>query len=181
MAQDARGPRDTQDPNNLSRDERIQKLSVMIKGIRVAMLTTLDPDGSLRSRPMAPQDADFDGELWFITKQSSGKVSSIQSDEHVNVSYADVDGHRFVSVAGRAEVIDDRTKIHDLWTPLMKAWFPDGPDDPQIVLIKVKVDSAEIWDSSGLFVELVGMAKSALTGRSYDEDYRPQRLELGTH
>ena len=74
------------------KDERydaIQKLGELIKDIRIAMLTTALPNGSLRSRPMATQDTEFDGTLWFFTGVESGKVHEIEDDQHVNLSYAE--------------------------------------------------------------------------------------------
>ena len=165
--------------SSMSRDESIERLGKMIKGIRVAMLTTLDPDGVLRSRPMATQEADFDGTLWFFTKKSTGKVHSIENDQHVNLAYSKPDDQNYVSVAGTATIVEDRAKIHELWTPAMKAWFSEGVDDPEITLIRVDVDSAEIWDSpSSPVVHLIGMAKSIITGRSMDEGKQPERVTL---
>ncbi len=53
----------------------MSKLASMIRAIKVAMLTTVNPDGSLRSRPMATQEAPFDGTLWFFTRESSSTVT----------------------------------------------------------------------------------------------------------
>ncbi|MES1211642.1 MAG: pyridoxamine 5'-phosphate oxidase family protein, partial [Acidobacteriota bacterium] len=44
----------SQQPKN----EAIEQLYAKIKGIRIAMLTTVDEDGSLRSRPMATQETE---------------------------------------------------------------------------------------------------------------------------
>ena len=65
----------------------------------------------------------------------------------VNVSF----GKRteWVSVAGTAEVVTDRQKIHELWNQVVEAWFPDGPDTPEVVLLHVDSDSAEYWTSPG--------------------------------
>ena len=66
----------------------VQKLGELIKGIRVAMLTTVDSEGCLHSRPMATQDAEFDGTLWFFTEADSLKIHELERDRHVNLSYA---------------------------------------------------------------------------------------------
>jgi general stress protein 26 len=47
----------------VSRSESMDKLRELIKGIKVAMFTTADEDGTLRSRPMVTQETDFDGDL----------------------------------------------------------------------------------------------------------------------
>jgi len=143
----------------------VLKLAKVMKGIRIAMLTTSDPDGQLRTRPMAAQSTDFDGNLWFLTKKGSGKVSSIENHQQVNLAYVNPADERYVSVMGTATVVDDRKKIKELWTPMMRAWFPYGEDDPTITLIKVTVEAAEIWDApAGRILELISLAKSALRG-----------------
>ena len=146
-------------------EANIKKLGELIRDMKFAMLTTVDPDGVLRSRPMVTQKAEFDGELWFFTSSKSGKISSIRNDQHINVAYADPDSQRYVSVSGRAELVNDRKKVHELWTPMMLAWFTNGENDPEISLIRVRVESAEYWDSpSSTLVHLIGFAKALLTG-----------------
>lgn len=144
------------------------KLGKMIKGIRIAMMTTATDSGELRSRPMATQQTDFNGELWFFTDSDSGKVYEIGRENHVNVSYADSGDNRYVSVSGKASVVRDREKIKELWSPIHKAWFPNGPDDPKLTLVRVDVEQAEYWDGpSSKMVQLIGFAKATLTGQRY--------------
>src|SRR5207253_1026725 len=124
----------------------VQKLAKLIKGIKFAMLTTADTDGTLHSRPMATQETDFDGALWFFTYADSGKVHELQQDRAVNVSYADPSSNRYVSVSGTAQVVHDRAKAKELWSPAHKAWFPDGLEDPNLALLRIQVTKAEYWD-----------------------------------
>lgn len=149
-------------------NDAIARLAKMIKGIRIAMMTTTGRDGILHSRPMATQQADFDGDLWFFTDSESGKVYEIDRENHVNINYADPGDNRYVSVSGRASVVRDREKVRELWSPIHKAWFPNGPDDPNLTLLKVGVDQAEYWDGpSSTMVQIIGFAKAALTGQRY--------------
>lgn len=157
----------------------IRKLGEMIRDIKVAMLTTAEPDGTLRSRPMMMQDVEFDGDLWFFTAASSPKVQEVQQVNQVNVSFAAPDKQRYVSVSGRASLVRDGRKIKELWNPLFKAWFPDGLDDPDLALLKVSVDQAEYWDSpSGKMVAIAGFAKALVTGERM-EGGENQKLDLG--
>lgn len=145
--------------------ENVKKLQKLIKDIKVAMLTTVEDDGSLRSRPMVTQQVEFDGNLWFYTSATAPKVDEVQHEQHVNVSYAEPDDQKYVSVSGRAQIVRDRQKLEELWNPLLKAWFPGGLDNPDLALLKVSVDKAEYWDSpSGQVVRLVGFVKSVVTG-----------------
>lgn len=128
------------------------------------MLTTID-GGVLRSRPMQTQDFDFDGDLWFFTSSETHKTEEIIKDNRVNVSYAAPDDNTYISVSGTASIVKDREKIEELWTPVYKAWFPKGLDDPNLILLKVSVEQAEYWDSSSsAFVQIAGFLKAIATG-----------------
>lgn len=165
--------------------DAIAKLGKLIKGIHIAMMTTATEGGELRSRPMATQQTDFDGDLWFFTDSDSGKVFEIGRENHVNISYADPGDNRYVSVSGTASVVRDRQKVKELWSSIHKAWFPDGPDDPKLTLLKVQVHQAEYWDGpSSTMVQLIGFAKATLTGHRYirgDHDKLNLRGSTGLH
>ncbi|HRO66910.1 MAG TPA: pyridoxamine 5'-phosphate oxidase family protein [Pseudobdellovibrionaceae bacterium] len=148
-----------------------EKLSEMVREIKVAMLTTIDSEGLFRSRPMMAQEIDLDGTLWFFSARESGKVHSIEDQPHINLAYSSPDTSRYVSVSGMAEVVDDPARKKELWSPMYRAWFPRGVEDPDLVLVKVRVEAAEYWDaSSSRLVTLIGAAKAALTGRRPPHD-----------
>ncbi len=139
MAKDNDGAPRPKDP--------IKKLRKLIRDAPVAMLTTVASDGSLRSRPMATPDGDFDGELWFFTRYHSPKSDEIQENQKVNVTYATPKNDRYVSVSGRAALVRDPDKVKELWRGALKQWFPEGKKDPELALLKVTVDRAEYWDA----------------------------------
>ena len=128
--------------------EGVERIGELIADIRFAMLTTVGPNGSLDSRPMATQKAQFDGTLWFLTGSDSRKTEEIAANAQVNVTYADPDDGKYVSLKGRAEVSADRAKIHELWNPAYKAWFLDGEDDPNIRVLRVDVTDGEFWSAT---------------------------------
>lgn len=143
--------------------EEIKQLAHLIRGIDVAMLTTVCSDGTLHSRPMATQDAEFDGTLWFFTSIDAPKVGEVKVECQVNVSYADQSEQRFVSISGRAELVLDREKIIELWNPSYEVWFHQGLDDPQLALLRVEADKAEYWDQrSNTMMQLVGFARNSV-------------------
>ncbi len=151
-----------------SREKDIQKLGELIKDIRIAMLTTADADGSLRSRPMATPKQAFDGTLWFFTRASSPKVDEVEQAHEVNLSYAAPDSNTYLSVSGTAQLVRDQEKAKELWNPLLKAWFPQGLEDPDLALLRVSVEKAEYWDSpSSTMVQIAGFVKAIATGHSY--------------
>ncbi|GAB1594866.1 pyridoxamine 5'-phosphate oxidase family protein [Lysobacter sp. PAGU 2638] len=123
-----------------------QQLATLIEGIDIAMFTTVGPDGWLVSRPLSTQQASFDGErIWFFTEADSPKIGEIRRRKKVNVAYASKDSNVYVSVAGEARVSRDRAKLESLWSDAMKAFFPKGVNDPNLVMIEVQVRSAEYW------------------------------------
>jgi len=151
--------------NDAEQNQNIKKLGELINDIKFAMLTTVEPDGSLRSRPMAAQQVEFDGDLWFFTGASSHKVYDIENNPQVNVAFSEPSDQNYVSMSGRATLVRDRQKAEDLWNVFYRSWFPKGLDDPDLALIKVEVDGVEYWDSpSSAVVHLYGLAKVMLTG-----------------
>lgn len=147
----------------------VKLLSDKIKGIRIAMMTTIEQDNVLRSRPMVTQDMEFDGDLWFFTYDNAAKVGQLAAHNQVNLSYAKESDNLYISASGTSELVRDRKKVKDLWKPMLKAWFPNGPDDPNIALLKVHVESAEIWDApSGSMGRLFSAAKGMATGGKDD-------------
>ena len=144
--------------------ESIEKLRSLIEDIDTAMLTTID-GGVLRSRPMQTQETEFDGDLWFFTSSDTHKTEEIEKDNRVNVSYAKPSDNIYVSVSGRAEVVRNRAKIEQLWNPAYKAWFPEGLNDTNLILLKISVEQAEYWDSSSsAVVHVYGFVKALATG-----------------
>jgi general stress protein 26 len=139
----------------MSAEQNVRRLAELIRGINVAMLTTVADDGSLRSRPMVTQEKEFDGTLWFFTQPGAPKVSEVEREERVNLSYADPARQRYVSVSGSARLVRDRGKLKELWTPALRAWFPTGPEDGDLALLRVEVERAECWSGpSGAAVHL---------------------------
>lgn len=142
-----------------TRQEQIDTLRKLIEDIDFCMLTTVDEDGSLRSRPMSTQQTEFDGDLWFFTLGQGGKADEIRREQQVNVSYAQPGEHRYVSVSGTGTLVNDRSKMAELWSPAYKAFFPKGLDDPNLRLLKVQVSKAEYWQSEGFIPTLIAFAQ----------------------
>jgi general stress protein 26 len=164
--------------NSARRDEGVAKIRELIEGIRFAMLTTVCPDGSLHSRPMAAMNAGFDGTLWFFTKASSHKVDEVRGDHHVNVAYAAPDDSTWVTLSGVASLSRDKAKMEELWTPELKAYFPEGLDDPDIALIKVDVRNGEYWEGPGAVAYAIELVASVVTGeRASPGEHEKVRVE----
>jgi general stress protein 26 len=151
-----------------NRKEAVAKLKELLEGIDFCMLTTIS-GGHLRSRPMSTQKFEFDGDLWFFTSDKTHKIDEIEKDSRVNVAYAQPDDNKYVSVSGTGVVSKDRSKMEELWNPILKAWFPDGLETSDLCLLKVNVEEAEYWDSSSsTLVQIAGFVKAMVTGEQAD-------------
>ena len=116
-----------------------------IQNASVVMLSNLDTDGALLTRPMAPLEMDGNGGLWFFTDLRSAKVEHLRV---ANVSFADPTCGTYVSLFGRSEICTDRARIERLWTSFAKAAFPAGPDSTYIALLKFVADPTAHWEAA---------------------------------
>ena len=157
------------EPNAIPEHEARQRLWSLIKDIRFAMFTARhSSSGHLHSWPMTTQNArlDEDSSLWFFMSRKNEAVSDIVGNPVVNVVYADPGSDSYVSVSGNAAVVNDSAKTQQLWSKMAEAWFPQGPHDPDLALIQVRIVHANYWDvKESKIVQLFKMAKAAATGQ----------------
>lgn len=154
--------------NEKPESEKRDSLTAIIEGARTAFFVS-EAEGDLHGRPMANAKVEKDlGAIWFATQRNSGKISEIKKDHSVLLGYTNASGSEWASVNGLAEVVDDRAKVKELWNMFWKNWF-EGPDDPNILLIKVKPVSAEYWDSGSRAVAMIKFTLAAVTGAKFDE------------
>jgi general stress protein 26 len=144
----------------------LAELARLIDGIPVAMITTLSDDGMLDSRPMLLERMETDGSLTFLTRLSSRKVHEIARDARVNVAFVGDKGDRYISLSGMAEVTHDPVRMHALWKPTYRAWFPGGPDDPDSAIFTVRIERIESWDvPTSRLVRVWCAVKAVATGK----------------
>jgi general stress protein 26 len=150
-------------------DERRAKVVHLIREARVAMLTHADGSGRLVSHPMATQDVDFDGTVYFIAERDSPKVRALQERPEVNVAYSG--SGSWVSLSGTARVVDDEAKLRELWDTFTDSWLEGGPENPNNILIEVTGDTAEYWDTpGGRVAQVVNLVKTLVTGERFEGD-----------
>jgi len=148
--------------------EKREELMKIVKGSRTAFFVT-EAAGVLHGRPMANADVEQDiGTIWFASRRDSGKIAEIRQDQHVLLGYTNASGSEWASVNGTATLVEDRAKVKELWNAFWKNWF-DGPDDPNILLIRVTPRSAEYWDSGSQAITLIKFALASVTGKKFDD------------
>lgn len=119
------------------------RIGALIEHFSVAMLTSIDGDGALISRPMSPLKMDANGAVWLFTDVRSAKVEQLRV---VNLTFSDPQRAIYVSLSGHGEIYADHGDAENLWTPFAESWFPDGPDSSSLALLKFAPDAADYWD-----------------------------------
>ena len=141
---------------------------------RFVMLTTMDEDGGIYSCPMTLQQATDEGALWFFTSTTTPTARAIARDPRAAISLMGDDSF-YVSVYGSASLVDDRAKMRELWDTMVKAWFPQGVEDPHLTLVRLDIERGEYWDSDqNSMMKMFEIGKALAAGR------RPKIGEKGT-
>jgi general stress protein 26 len=140
------------------------KLEKLIRDIRIALLTTVDLDGHFHARPVQTLQLEGRDTLWFFTDWSSPKVHEMHQDVRVALGYADPQAHTYVAVSGSATLLRDPRKAGELWSIEQRAYYPDGPQDQRLALLRVSIERAEYWIAPGPVSYLLAAAKATVTG-----------------
>jgi general stress protein 26 len=125
-----------------------QRLWSLIKDVRYPVITTHRSDGGLQARPMSMQNRDADALdfLWLFAPRDSDQVEDLQWDSSVSIVFTNSASSVYVVVFGSASVVEDAGRKRQLWSPEAQAWFPGGPDDPALALVRVRIIQADLWD-----------------------------------
>ncbi|HEY4220291.1 MAG TPA: pyridoxamine 5'-phosphate oxidase family protein [Myxococcota bacterium] len=158
------------DHKDLSAMDARVKIKEIAKG-EIALFCTFADDGKMMMRPMATLDATDDGSLWFFSRDDSDKNFAFGANPHVEVLYAAHARSAYLAVDGDAIVSRDRAAIDRLWSPIAKTWFPEGKEDPHLVVVQVIPSEGHYWDTkNGKMISLVKIALAAVTGSADDDD-----------
>ncbi|MGN6646570.1 MAG: pyridoxamine 5'-phosphate oxidase family protein [Cytophaga sp.] len=152
-------------------NQNVNKLVELVKDVKTCMLITIEKYTDILSgRPMSIADIEKDGTMWFFTKTTSEKIDAIEQNKQISLAIVNENKNIYLMINGRAELSYNYTKMKDLWSPVMKAWFPQGLEDPDMILIKVIPEDVSYWDSSASkMIVLLNMVKALVTGKEYNE------------
>ncbi|HEX8561449.1 MAG TPA: pyridoxamine 5'-phosphate oxidase family protein [Flavobacterium sp.] len=132
--------------------------------------TRIQTGQAFRTRPMAAEHIDEEGNFWFLSASDSHKNRDIALDPAVQLLFQGSAHSDFLMLYGRAEVSTNKQKIEELWNPFLKTWFTDGVNDPRITVIKVRPTEGYYWDTKhGMAVAMVKRAYGAVVGETYDD------------
>ena len=147
-------------------ENQIEKLYGLLKGFSAVVLITKGGPSGCHARPMDVARVDANADLWLFASRNSAKVREIEADSQVQV-HGQEGWTTFVVLVGHATVVEDRAMIHEVWNSTFKLWFPEGVDDPNLVLLHVKGEQAEYWDSSGATMLVTGPALEIKEGEQH--------------
>lgn len=140
-------------------------LREIIDDIEIAMLTTLDASGEMQCRPLQTQKMGDDCALWFITRADTSAARHAASRPQVSLCYASPEKQTYAVVYGQIECLHNREVLERLWTPAHKVFFPEGREDPGLVLLRVDPTHADCWTGpSGWIARTLAFAAAYLTG-----------------
>lgn len=164
---------------DLFNDEARAKIKEMAKDISMCMFCTELSVRPIPTRPMSVADIDDDGNLWFISSRNSNKNFEIGHDDEVQLIFAKNADVHFLSVFGKAIIYKDKAHVEEVWTPMAKAWFDEGKDDPEVTVIKVEPKDAYYWDTKdGKMISLIKWAAGTITGNMKDDGGVEGRLNV---
>jgi general stress protein 26 len=152
---------------NLENEEALKKFKKLVNDINICMFITNKQGEKDHTRPMATIEVEDNGTLWFFTDIRSIKVEEVSADNKVHLIYSHPGKDSYLDVWGKASVVTDKQQIRDKWSTIVKAWFPDGVDDPNLALLKVEPQNNYYWDAeTGKMVQFFKMAASIVTGKT---------------
>ncbi len=141
--------------------EDMKHLAKMIEGERQAMLTLVEPNGRLSSRPMTPLELDAAGTVWLLTSRKTLAHLFETDARPVNLAWCDTSNSSFVSIEGSGRLDNDHARKEALWSAVARPWFPGGVDDPDLIALAIAIERAELWDSpNSTVVRSIALAAS---------------------
>lgn len=152
-------------------EEAIQKLKEMSKDAPTCFFCTdLNKGKSFATRPMSVQMVDDSGNFWFLSASDSHKNKQLAKDSSVQLLFQGSPYSDFLTIYGKGTIIKTKSKIKELWRPILKVWFTEGEDDPRITAIKVSPTEGYYWDNKhGKLIAMIKTAAGAIAGKTYDD------------
>ena len=151
---------------NLQNEEALKKFKKLVEEVNTCMFITATHSENEHTRPMATVEVEDNGSLWFYTDVRSIKVEEVATDNKVHLIYSHPGKQSFMDVWGSGTIVTDKEQIKAKWSPVVKAYFPQGVDDPNLALLKVQPTNVYYWEAeSGKMIQFFKMAAAAVTGK----------------
>jgi general stress protein 26 len=148
----------------VNRNKNTDRIWDIVENVGVCMLTTQFADG-LRARPLEARPDRNAGLIFFVTDVHSAKEHEIEARPDVGVVFIDSNDKAYLSITGRACIVHDADKTKAIWRKTDEVWWPGGPTDPNVCLLRIEPFTGELWDGPASAVTTIfEFAKARLTG-----------------
>ncbi|WP_108682793.1 pyridoxamine 5'-phosphate oxidase family protein [Methyloceanibacter sp. wino2] len=139
----------------------------VVGNANICMLVTNAIDGP-RARPMEARPDTKDAAIWFLTDRRGLKDDEVKAHPHVCLCFIHSAEKAYLSLTGKATVEHDPERARSLWNKKQEAWW-SGPDDPNLLVMRVDLDRAEMWDGPASSAQAAfEFAKARVTGEKPD-------------
>lgn len=174
---------DTQAPGHFA------QLCEILRSVNIALLTTTRRRGGPHTRPVQTLAIDEPQQLlWFFTDRGSPKAREVNVDRHVTLGYAKPSKGLFAVIYGVGRVLHDPSQARRLWRLEQRAYYPSGPADPRLAVLRVQIERAEYWIAPGRLSYWVAAARAVVTGSAEGTlgencklDLCPQKASVRPH
>ncbi len=130
--------------------ESIPQIAALINKIDICLFTTRGDGGQLHARPMSNNgQVEWDGQSWFFAPSDGRLVTELRSDPQAVAAYRAEASFDFIAVSGRAALENDPELKKRYWLPELERWFPNGPEDDNVTLIRLDAEAAQWWTADG--------------------------------
>ena len=165
-----------QSHENLNGAKAVERIKQTVeKNQSCFFCTALSHGGSESTRPMSVQEVDDEGHLWFLSAVDSHKNVEISQSPGVRLFFQVSEHAGFLVLDGTAAISQDKSKIRELWNPVLKTWFTEGEDDPRITVIRVQPTGGYYWDNKhGSLIAGAKMVVGAAIGKTLDDSIEGQ-------
>ncbi|MEP6466969.1 MAG: pyridoxamine 5'-phosphate oxidase family protein [Parafilimonas sp.] len=159
------------DVKNIANKEAVEKIKTLAEKAQTCLFCTkIETGKAFSTRPMSAQKVDDNGNIWFLSDKDSLKNMEIKDDDNVQLLFSGSSHSDFLSVYGKASILFDKEKIKELYEPIVKAWFKEGEDDPNISVIKIEPSEGYYWDTKhGKLISLAKIVASMVSGKTMDD------------
>jgi len=128
-------------------DKLLQIARGIVDKVAMPLAVTIGTEGEANARVVQTSKLSDDWSVRFMTDRRSRKAEEIERSGRMTLAYQCVTENSYVSLVGRAKIVDDIEVKKAIWNPASYKWHPGGPTDPNVVLIDFVADRIELWST----------------------------------
>ena len=119
----------------------------LINDVTFCFAITCAENGDAHARIVQPRKLTDEWTVDFLTNRRCRKVRELESSGKMTLAYQHERDRSYVSLVGRASIVDDVELKRSRWVPAADRWNPGGPDDPAVVFARLETQRIELWSA----------------------------------